>query len=370
MSSAESRPEPIFDWFMPIDGDGEHIGTERAERPPTFEYLKKVAVTAEEAGFTSVLVPTRFANGLFREDAPLAETWTTSTALAACTDRLKFLIAVRPGYVSTGLYASQVATLSRQSGGRVDINVVPGGIQGDNERLGERAGHEERYDRAIEFIEACRALWESNGEPVTYEGRHVQLRDALCSPGPEAPGPKIYTGGASPQSLSLAGGHADVLLSWILPVDVLGPHLERARTQYREFEREPFFGLRTHLVVRNDEAAAWDAAGELLSKADAVVQTQRGSAVSGTAMVGHAAQAARVEDDRVGPHLWNGISRVRVNCGTAIVGTPDQVADELMGYWRIGMDEFILSGYPHVEEAERIAEDVIPRLRAKIDAAR
>jgi len=170
--------------------------------------------------------------------------------------------------------------------------------------------------------------------------------------------------------LALAGAHADVLLSWIQPVEVMAPHLDLAREQYERAGREPSFGLRTHLVVRDDEDAAWNAAAELLSQADAVVQSQRDSSVSGTSMVGHAAQAVRVEDDRIGPHLWNGISRVRVNCGTAIVGTPDQVADELMGYWRIGIDEFILSGYPHVEEAERVATDVIPRLRTRIEAAR
>ena len=366
MPGQATRPEPTFHWFMPIDGDGEHIGTARAERPPTFDYLRSVATTVENAGFRAVLVPIRFSNGLFREDAPLAETWTTATALAATTTKLQFLIAARPGYVATGLYANQVATLSRQSGGRIHLNVVPGGIQGDNERLGEEADHNARYERAIEFIEACRALWHSDGVPVTYDGKHVQLRGAICSPGPEPPGPLIYTGGASPQSLSLAGSHADVLLSWIQPLDVLGPHLDRAREHFRRFDRTPSFGLRTHLVVRDTEEAAWDAAAELLSQADAVVQEQRHAAVAGTSMVGHAAQAVRVEDDRVGPHLWNGISRVRVNCGTAIVGTPEQVAGELLAYWKLGIDEFILSGYPHVEEAGRVASDVIPLVRSLV----
>src|SRR5919199_1212777 len=77
------RPEPRFDWFIPIDGDGEHIGTERAERPPTFDYLRQVVQTAEDEGYSSLLIPTRFANGLFDEGAPLAETWTMATALAA-----------------------------------------------------------------------------------------------------------------------------------------------------------------------------------------------------------------------------------------------------------------------------------------------
>ncbi len=105
MTSGNNRPEPRFSWFVPIDGDGEHIGTLKAERPPTFDYLKQVVQTAEKEDYYSLLIPTRFANGLFEEREPLAETWTTVTALAAVTERIRFLVAVRPGFVSTGLFA-------------------------------------------------------------------------------------------------------------------------------------------------------------------------------------------------------------------------------------------------------------------------
>jgi alkanesulfonate monooxygenase len=148
MSSLSERPEPRFDWFIPIDGDGAHIGTYRAERPPTFAYLRKVVETAEECGFYSLLIPTRFANGLFEEGAPLAETWTMVTALATITSRIRFLVAVRPGFISTGLFAQMAATLDQISSGRLDINVVPGGIQGDFERLGEVSNHAQRYSWA------------------------------------------------------------------------------------------------------------------------------------------------------------------------------------------------------------------------------
>src|SRR5258705_13215806 len=125
------RPEPRFDWFIPIDGDGAHIGTRRAERPPTFEYLRRVVETAEAEGYYSLLIPTRFANGLFEETAPLAETWTTVTALAAVTRRIRFLVAIRPGFISTGLFAQMAAALDQISGGRPDLHVVPGRIPGD-----------------------------------------------------------------------------------------------------------------------------------------------------------------------------------------------------------------------------------------------
>src|SRR5712692_9863453 len=165
----DRRPAPRFDWFIPIDGDGAHIGTRRAERPPTFEYLRRVVEAAEAEGYYSLLIPTRFANGLFEETAPLAETWTTATALAAVTRRIRFLVAVRPGFISTGLFAQMAAALDQISGGRLDINVVPGGIQGDFERLGVTMDHDKRYEQAEEFIAALRALW-AKPEPVVFEG--------------------------------------------------------------------------------------------------------------------------------------------------------------------------------------------------------
>jgi alkanesulfonate monooxygenase len=364
---AGNRPEPRFDWFIPIDGDGEHIGTLRAERPPTFAYLRRVVETAERNGFYSLLIPTRFANGLFEESAPLAETWTTATALAAVTSKIHFLIAVRPGFISTGLFAQMAATLDQISGGRVDINVVPGGIAGDFERLGEASDHAYRYARGEEFIAACRALWEKP-EPISFQGEHIKLNGALVSPGPVGAGPRWYLGGASDSALALAGRQADVFLAWIQPQPAIADLLDRARRRFRAAGRPAGFGMRTHLVVRDSDGAAWDAAGELLQQAAARVQEQRQAVIAGTPMVGQQAQARSYRGHRVGARLWNGISTVRVNCGTAIVGTPLGVAEELLAYWRLGIDEFILSGYPHVEECDRVAADVLPILREMIAA--
>lgn len=369
MSDTTERPAPRFDWFIPIDGDGEHIGTLQAERPPTFPYLREVVQTAEEHGYHSLLIPTRFANGLFEQAAPLAETWTTATALLAVTSRIRILIAVRPGFISPGLFAQMAATLDQVSGGRADINVVPGGIAGDFERLGETSDHAFRYARAEEFIAACRVLW-ARPEPVVFGGQHVKLNGALVSPSPSRDGLKMYLGGASDSALALTGRQGDVFLAWIQPLEAIEQLLERARRHYAAAGRRPAFGLRTHLVVRATEDEAWRAADELLSRAARAVKEQRQAVFAGTPMVGQQAQARAYEQHRVGRHLWNGISTVRVNCGTAIVGAPEQVAAELLGYWRLGIDEFILSGYPHVEECRRVASDVLPILRRAIERER
>ena len=349
---------------MPIDGDGDRIGSLRAQREPTFTYLRDVVLNAERLGYHSLLIPTRFANGSFEHSAPLAETWTTASALCAVSTRIRLLIAVRPGVTPVGLFAQQGATLHEISGGRVDINIVPGGIQGDSERLGIGGSHADRYAQADEFINACAQLWDSGG-PLDFQGDAVRLNGAIVSPRPTPPAPEWYLGGASDSALQLAAERADVLLCWIQPPEATSALLARARDAFATAGRRPRFGLRTHLVVRETEAEAWNAASELLSEAHPQVLAQRAAAVKSTAMVGAAAQARRVEDDRLSERLWNGISRVRVNLGTAIVGTPQQAASELSAYWRMGFDEFILSAYPHLEEAERIAREVIPLVSAE-----
>jgi len=363
MAALVSRPEPKFDWFIPIDGDGVHLGTRRAERPPTFEYLSAVVQTAERLGFYALLIPTRFVNGLFDEAAPLVETWTMATALAAVTHRIRFLIAVRPGFVAAGLFAQMVATLDQISHGRVDINIVPGGIANDFERLGVNIDHSGRYEQAEELMRACRALW--TGGATDFAGTYINLRGARCAPAPEVM-PRFYQGGASPRAEALTARQADVYLMWIEPHEQIAERLERVSALYRAAGRTPYFGLRAHLVVRDAAEAAWSMANDLIAHADASVLEQRRTVMTGTPMTGQQVQAQRVAEHRVGPHLWNGLSTVRVNCGTAIVGTPEEVAEELYGYWQLGIDEFILSGYPHVEECERVSQDVLPRLRAKI----
>ena len=153
---------------------------------------------------------------------------------------------------------------------------------------------------------------------------------------------------------------------WIGTLDQTARHIERAAVQFEEARRPASFGLRTHLIARATEREAWDAADDLLSRAESVVREQRARAYAGTPMVGQRTQARDAVAHRLGPHLWNGISTVRVNCGTAIVGSYEQVAGELLAYWRLGIDEFILSGYPHVEECRRVASEVLPLLRSSI----
>ena len=354
-----ARPQPLFHWFIPIDGDGTRLGTEKAEQPPDFDYLTRVVQTAEEQDFHGLLIPTRFVNGLFDEGAPLMETWTTATALAALTTRIRFLIAVRPGFIAAGLLAKMVATLDQISRGRVDINIVPGGIRHDFERLGVDSDHAGRYEQAEELMRACRALW--TGGVTDFAGCHLTLRGARCVPTPFGT-PRFYQGGASPRAEALAAREADVYLLWIEPLEKVAARIERVRAAYEACGRVPAFGLRTHLIVRDDPDEAWESAHRLIADADPEVLRQRQAVAAG----GHPEPGADADRHRLGKHLWTGLSTVRVNCGTAIVGTPQQTAQELYDYWKLGVDEFILSGFPHVGECVRVRQTVLPLLRAYI----
>jgi len=335
-------------------------------RPPTLNDLREVVQTAEQLGFSSLLIPARLVNGLFDAGAPLAETWTMATALAAVTNRLRFLIAIRPGFIAAGLLAQMVATLDQISHGRVDINMVPGGIPGDFERLGVAIDHAGRSEQAEELMQACRALW--TGALTDFTGTSITLRGARGSPPPMGL-PRFYQGGASPRAESLAARLAEVYLMWIEPLDHIAARIARVTAQAQACGRTVAFGLRTHLVVRDDPDAAWAAAESLIVEADPQVVQPRPAVMVGTPMVGAQAQARPAAQHRLGAHLWNGLSTVRVNCGTAIVGTPQQVTDDLLAYWRLGIDEFILSGFPHLEECRRVSQEIMPRLRVAMAEA-
>ncbi len=231
--------------------------------------------------------------------------------------------------------------------------------------MGEYSDQSTRYERAEEFISACRKLWTQPG-PVEFQGDFYNLRDAYCSPIPQGTPPRFYLGGASPRANALSGRQADVHLNWIEALEDSRARFDAVREEFANAGRRPSLGIRTHLVVRDNEDDAWKAANELIDHADPVVKAQRKSAVAGTAMVGAAAQVQEKPDHMIAPHLWNGLSEVRVNCGTAIVGTPEQVTDTLLDYWKLGVDEFILSGFPHVEECHRVATDVLPLLKQKM----
>lgn len=343
-------------WFLPTTGDGRDVVPTgaRPRREPSLEYLIQVGRAAEQLGFAGALTPT----GTWCEDA-----WILTAALAQETERLEFLVAFRPGFVSPTLAAQMASTYQRVTDGRLALNIVTGGNPAEQRRFGDWLDHDERYARTAEFISVVRGAW--SGEPFDFEGVHYRVEGATTLRPPE-PVPPIYFGGASPAAEAVAAHGADVYLLWGEPPSMIAERIARMRDLAAGAGRVLRFGLRVHVITRDRAADAWSAAEALLDgmDEDLIAEAQRGFATSES--VGQQRMAAlhggTGDDLVVAPNLWAGIGLVRGGAGTALVGSHAQVAERIQEYAALGVDEFILSGYPHLEEAYWVGEGVLPLL--------
>jgi alkanesulfonate monooxygenase len=365
-------------WFLPTSGDsrslvgagqgvpGEVKGGLRETlshgfREPSIDYLADVARTAEKLGFEGVLTPT----GTFCEDA-----WLTTAALLRETSTLKFLVAFRPGTVNPVLAAQMAAAYQRISGGRLMLNIVTGGEPREQARFGDFASKEERYARTDEFLSVLRGTWSS--EPFDFTGEHFTVEGATVS-GQIDP-PDIYFGGSSGPAGPVAARHADVYLTWGEPLEQVGEKLDWMRGLAAEQGRTLRFGLRIHTLSRDTSEEAWQHAQWLLDGLDpatiakaqeALQQSESTGQKRMLSLRGGRSSYTDAHELEVAPNLWSGVGLVRGGAGTALVGSHREVADRLEEYHRLGIDEFILSGYPHVEEAYWFGEGVMPILREK-----
>ncbi|RFC70267.1 LLM class flavin-dependent oxidoreductase [Streptomyces sp. AcE210] len=355
-----------FHWFLPTNGDSRHVvggghGTPvtaaGGDRPPSIGYLTQIARAAEDLGFVGALTPT----GAWCEDA-----WLTTAMLSQQTERLKFLVAFRPGFVSPTLAAQMASTYQRQTGGRLLLNVVTGGESREQRAYGDFLDKDARYARTGEFLEIVRGLWA--GDTVDLAGEHLQVQDARLARLPD-PVPEVYFGGSSPVAGEIAARHSDVYLTWGEPPAQVAEKIARIRGLAEKEGRTVRFGIRLHVITRDTSEQAWAEADRLLQGFDpaTVRSVQEGLARSESEgqqrmLALHGGSSSSLE---IHPNLWAGIGLVRGGAGTALVGSHDEVADRVEEYHRIGIDEFVLSGYPHLEEAYWFGEGVLPRLHAR-----
>lgn len=355
-----------FHWFLPTNGDSRHVvggghGTPATEsgrdRPPTVGYLSQIARAAEDLGFVGVLTPT----GAWCEDA-----WLTTAMVAQHTERLKFLVAFRPGFVSPTLAAQMASTFQRHTGGSLLLNVVTGGESPEQRAYGDFLDKDARYRRTGEFLEVVRGLWA--GETVDLRGEHLRVEEARLVRLPD-PVPEVYFGGSSPIAVEVAARHVDVYLTWGEPPAQVAEKIARTRASAEREGRTLRFGVRLHVITRDTAEAAWAQAHRLLDGFDprTVASVQAGLARSESEgqrrmLALHGGSRDRLE---IHPNLWAGIGLVRGGAGTALVGSHDEVAERIEEYASVGIEEFVLSGYPHLEEAYWFGEGVLPRLRAR-----
>ena len=379
-------------WFIPTHGDSRYLGTATGARQLSLEYLQQVAVAADSLGYEGVLIPT----GRSCEDP-----WVVASSLLAVTKKLKFLVAVRPGLHQPALAARMAATFDRLSGGRLLINLVTGGDRTELEGDGVFLDHATRYEQSAEFIRIWREILARShrGESFDYEGKHLSVKGAkLLFPPLQQPHPPVYFGGSSDAAHDLAAEQVETYLTWGEPPADVARKVADVRARAAKHGRTVKFGIRLHVIVRETEAQAWAAAEELIRHVDdeTVARAQSvfarmdsegqrrmaalhagarnkaptlGTGVSSLPPEG--AQSPRGGPSGIGctradleisPNLWAGVGLVRGGAGTALVGDPETVAARITEYADLGLDHFVLSGYPHLEEAYRFAELVFPLL--------
>ncbi len=346
-------------WFLPTHGDGRYLGTSLGARHVTLGYLSQIARAADELGYFGVLLPT----GKSCEDS-----WVIASAMVPLTQRLRFLVAVRPGLSEPSMTARMAVTLDRLSGGRLLINVVAGGDPAELRGDGVWLDHDERYEATDEYLTLWRGL--VSGQTVTYRGKHMAIENGkLMFPPVQAPHPPLYFGGSSPAGQRVAAKHTDVYLTWGEKVADVAQKIAAMRALAAAEGRSVAFGIRLHVIVRETEAEAWRAADELIQHVDDATIARAQQAFATFDSVGQQRMAklhgGRRDKLLVAPNLWAGVGLVRGGAGTALVGDPAQVAARMREYMELGIDRFILSGYPHLEECYRFAELVFPLLPLK-----
>ncbi len=346
-----------FLWFIPSSGDGAYLGSDELSRNADPAYLREIAVAADRLGYSGVLIPTGVA---------CEESFILAADLAAHTEQLKFLVAIRPGTASPAYYARLTSTLDRVSNGRLLLNIVVGGSVQELAGDGIFLPHDERYDHADEFFQVFNSLIETG--KAHLEGKYIQAHNArLVLPPVQEPRPPIYFGGSSDAAIDFSAGLVDKYLTWGEPPAQVEEKIIRVRAAAAKKGRKVSFGIRLHFIVRETDEEAWAAADSLISKlSDETIATAQETFAKNSDSVGQARMVALHQGRRdkleVSPNLWAGIGLVRTGAGTALVGSPQTVAARLREYQDLGIDTVIASGYPHLEEAYRVSELLFPEL--------
>ncbi|WP_418184731.1 FMNH2-dependent alkanesulfonate monooxygenase [Aliarcobacter vitoriensis] len=354
-------------WFIPTFGDNRYLGSKDQSRVSDFDYVKQVAVAADTLGYDGVLIPT----GRSCEDP-----FVVASSLIGVTSKLKFLVALRPGLLQPALAARIASTLDRFSNGRVAFNLVAGGDKDELEGDGLFQDSDERYETAAEFVDLWKAILKASYEKelVNFDGKHYKTKNAkLLYPPVQRPHPPLFFGGSSQKAHELAAQKVDLYITWGETPKAVKAKIEDVKEKALKYGRSIKFGIRLHVIVRDSEEEAWSAAEKLISKLDDEKINASQTALQKLDSEGqrlmtaltNGGKARTREELEISPNLWAGIGLVRGGCATALVGSAEIVAQRIQEYVDLGIDTFVFSGYPHLEESFRFAELVFPLLPNK-----
>jgi alkanesulfonate monooxygenase len=337
-------------WFSALcDDDYEFLGVADPALRSSWEHCRDIALTAETGGYDNLLLPSGYAMGI--------DSVAFAAGIAPFLRRTRLLLAVRMGEMWAPQLARQLATVNQILGGRLTVNIISSDIPGET-----KLDSAPRYRRTLEIMRALRDLL--NGKPVDVRGEFVSL--TLDPPRIANGCPPFYFGGMSDAARDVAAQAADVFLMWPDTIDSVASVIADMRERAGRYGRTLRFGYRAHVIVRETEAEARTAARRLLSKLDPDEGEVIRARSLDTRSIGNARQATLrdTSDDEgfIEENLWTGIGRARSGAGAAIVGDPDQVLAKLRAYEALGMEAFILSGYPHQAEADLFARHVLPKM--------
>jgi len=341
-------------WFAPIcNGDFEFMGEMEDRFKSSWENTSKILLRADELGYRNILCPSSYQVG--------QETLTFAAAVAPLTKNINILAAVRCGEIHPPMLARTIATIDHILKGRFTVNIISSNL------AGTELDSQTRYDKSREVIEILKQAWTQ--DEINFQGKYYNLKlpTEAVKPYQQNGGPLLYFGGYSPPGVDLCAEHCDVYLMWPETEDKLLGLMKNMSDKAATYNRTVDFGLRVHMIVRETEAEAKQAAKKLMSKLDEKLGKEIRERALDAKSYGVSRQAEmRNQSDNDGfveDQLWTGIGRARSGCGAALVGDPDQILAKINRYMKMGIRSFIFSGYPHLDECDLFAKYVLPKIK-------
>ena len=341
-------------WFAPLcNGDDAFLGRHDIRYKSDWSNTSNVLLTADRLGYRNILCPSSYQVG--------QDTLTFASAVAPLTSNINILAAIRCGEVHPPMLGRAIATLDHLLKGRLTINIISSNLPGTD------LSSEERYQRSREVIEILKQGW--NQDHIDFKGQFYNIQLGTTEPMKayqQNGGPLLYFGGYSPPAVDLCAEHCDVYLMWPETKQRLQELMTNMSQKAANYGRQVDFGLRVHVIVRETEAEARQAASSLM----AYIDDEKGTEIRERALdaksygVSRQSEMRSLADDEgfAEPHLWTGIGRARSGCGGALVGNPDQVLAKIKTYMEMGIRAFIFSGYPHADECKLFAKYVLPHI--------
>ncbi|HEY8617958.1 LLM class flavin-dependent oxidoreductase [Phenylobacterium sp.] len=347
-----TQPPCEISWFSALcDDDYEFLGVPDPKLKSSWEHCRDIVLQAESGGFDNILLPSGYELGV--------DTTAFAAGIAPMLKRMRLLMATRIGEMWPPQLARQIATIDQMLGGRLTVNII------SSDMPGEKLASGPRYARTTEAMSILKTLL--NGEPLDHDGEFWKLKlDPPRIRTVSGKAPLLYFGGLSEDAREAAAKGCDVYLMWPDRREAVAEIISDMKTRAARHGRTLRFGYRVHVVVRDTEAEARAAADRLLSKLDdatgAAIRAKSLDSTSAGVQAQAALRESASDDGYAEANLWTGIGRARSGCGAAIVGDPDQVLAKLNEYRAMGIEAFILSGYPHAAEADLFARHVLPRI--------